>query len=128
MRRRVLLVLFAIVCVAAGCRGSTGLVDGPSSDPDLTPPISIDPAPEQLEELIAALRAMAAKAATPLPETAPYRSECPRTAKRIFTLGCYGGWCLDIYRTACGEVLLLLTNPEGHETWFHNGVPMAPPY
>lgn len=99
-----------------------------SPDPEPAPPISIDPAPEQLIGLIAALRATAAKAATPLPEITPlHRSACPGTAKRFINLGCYLGWCIDIYRTACGEILLRLSNPDGEEVWFHNGSPMMPP-
>jgi len=125
--RRVLLVLFAVVCVAAGCRGS-GLVEQPPSDPELTPPISVDPAPEQLAGLIMALRATSEKAATRLPEVAPlYNSRCPGTTKLIYDGGCYLGWCLQFFRSDCGEWFLRLTNPEGVASWYHNGVPMFPP-
>ena len=129
MCRRVLLVLFAVVCVAAGCRGSTGLVEQPPApDPDLAPPISVDPAPDQIAGLVMALRATLEKAPAPLPEISPlHRSACPGTAKRFMNLGCYLGWCVELHRTACGEILLRLSSPDGQEAWFHNGLPMMPP-
>jgi hypothetical protein len=124
LRRICIVLLGTIVALAAGCRGGDRILQ-PAVE---SPPISIDPAPEQLAQWIMALRATAEKSGrmpriTPIP-----RSSCPGRPKLLMRLGCYLGWCAEVFRNNCGDYLVRLTNPEGEEAWFQDGLPIQPDF